>query len=224
MKNSIILLCLVISAFGYSQDEDVDSTKTKKAKGTMYIGFAGNGNDASNLNRKLKQANLPKLGSFIPEFTVGLNIMGEKYSGDIEVGFLSQTPEKGENELQYRGINTRLRFHYNLVNEKKVALTTGLSLAYLGSTYDIYSRNNTIDLNNLEPNDNNGHVNFNNQMLYFGPSISFYAFRDKWFALRFNAGYEFGLTRGRYRSDFGSILNNTNESGSNRFVFGLTLL
>jgi hypothetical protein len=224
MKNIIKLLCLFVSLVGFCQEKVVDSTKTKKVTGTMYIGFSGNGNDASNLNRKLKQADLPELSSFLPELTIGINFMGEKYSGDIEVGFLYGTPEKKENEMQYRGINTRLRFHYNLVNEKKVALTTGLSLAYLGSTYDIYSKNNTIDLNNLVPSNNNGHVNFNNQMLYFGPSISFYAFRDKWFALRFNAGYEFGLTRGRYRSDFGSILNNTNESGSNRFVFGITLL
>jgi hypothetical protein len=111
-----------------------------------------------------------------------------------------------------------------VVNKENFALTTGLSLAYLGSQYDIYSKNNTIDLNDLEPNNNSGHVNFTNQMLYFGPSVSMYLFKKSSFQVKLNAGYELGLTRGRYQSEFGSILNNVNESGNNRFVFGITLL
>jgi hypothetical protein len=94
----------------------------------------------------------------------------------------------------------------------------------MGSQYDIYSKNNTIDLNDLDPNSNSGHVSFNNQMLYFGPSVSMYLFKKSDFEVKVNAGYEFALTRGRYDSEFGSVLNNIGESGNNRFVFGITLL
>jgi hypothetical protein len=51
-----------------------------------------------------------------------------------------------------------------------------------------------------------------------------YLFKKSSLQMRVNLGYEFALTRGRYRSEFGSILNNVNESGNNRFVFGITLL
>jgi hypothetical protein len=51
-----------------------------------------------------------------------------------------------------------------------------------------------------------------------------YLFKKSSFQVKVNAGYELALTRGRYDSEFGSILNNVGESGNNRFVFGITLL
>lgn len=224
MKKALLSLALLVAFVGYSQEKPSDSTKTKKVNVEGYIGFNGNINDNLNLNKKLSNANLPELDSFIPELTFGFNVFGKKYSGDIEFGFLFAKPEKDNNEMKYRGFNTRMRVHYNLVNKEKFAFTTGLSLAYMGSQYDIYSKNNTIDLNDLDPNGNSGHVSFNNQMLYFGPSASIHLFRKSGFEVKLNAGYEFALTRGRYDSEFGSVLNNIGESGNNRFVFGITLL
>lgn len=224
MKKVLFTLVLLSSYVGFSQVQSSDSTKTKKVKVDGYIGFNGNINDNMNLNKKLSNADLPELDSFVPELTFGLNVFGKEYSGDIEFGFLFAKPEKDNNEMKYRGFNTRMRVHYNLVNKEKFAFTTGLSLAYMGSQYDIYSKNNTIDLNDLDPNSNSGHVSFNNQMLYFGPSVSMYLFKKSSFEVKVNAGYEFALTRGRYDSEFGSILNNIGESGNNRFVFGITLL
>lgn len=224
MKNKILYLLLLTAFIGYSQEKATDSTTTKKVKVDGYFGFNGNINDNMNLNKKLRNANLPELDSFVPELTFGLNFLGQKYSGDIEFGILFAKPEEGNNEMKYQGFNTRMRVHYNIVNRENFAFTTGLSLAYMGSQYDIYSKNNTIDLNDLEPNNNSGHVSFTNQMLYFGPSASMYLFKKSSFQVKVNAGYEFAITRGRYDSEFGSILNNIGESGNNRFVFGITLL
>ena len=224
MKYKILSLLLLTAFIGYSQDKATDSTATKKFKIDGYFGFTGNVNDNTNLNKKLNNANLPELDSFVPELTFGFNYFGPKYSGDIEFGILYSKPEKGANEMKYQGFNTRIRVHYNVVSQENFALTTGLSLAYLGSQYDIYSKSNTIDLNDLEPNNNSGHVNFTNQMLYFGPSVSMYLFKKSSFQVKVNAGYELALTRGRYDSEFGSVLNNIGESGNNRFVFGITLL
>lgn len=224
MKNKILYLLLLTAFIGFSQEKATDSTKTKSFKVDGYFGFNGNINDNMNLNKKLRNANLPELDSFVPELTFGLNFFDQKYSGDIEFGILFAKPEEGNNEMKYRGFNTRMRVHYNVVNRENFAFTTGLSLAYMGSQYDIYSKNNTIDLNDLEPNNNSGHVSFTNQMLYFGPSASIYLFKKSSFQVKVNAGYEFAITRGRYQSEFGSILNNVGESGNNRFVFGITLL
>ncbi len=227
MKKVLLSVLMLSSVIALAQEETkvVDSVKTSKSyKLETYIGFTGNVNDGMNLNKKLKNANLPELNSFVPEVHFGLNLFMEKYSGDIEFGFLFAKPNEGNNEMKYRGFNTRLRVHYNVVNQEKFAFTTGLGLAFLGNQYDIYSKDNTIDLNDLEPNNNSGHVSFTNQMLYFGPSASVYLFKKSSMQIRVNVGYEFALTRGRYRSEFGSILNNVGESGNNRFVFGITLL
>ena len=224
MKKVLLSLVLLSSFVGFSQEQSSDSTKTKKVKVDGYFGFNGNINDNLNLNKKLRNANLPELDSFVPELTFGLNVFDQKYSGDIEFGILFAKPEEGNNEMKYQGFNTRMRVHYNVVNQENFAFTTGLSLAYMGSQYDIYSKNNTIDLNDLEPNNNSGHVSFTNQMLYLGPSVSMYLFKKSSFQVKVNAGYEFAITRGRYDSEFGSVLNNIGESGNNRFVFGITLL
>lgn len=223
MKKVLISLLLLTSFAVYCQEKITDSTKTKKVKVGTYIGFNGYVNDNMNLNKKLSNVNLPEINQFLPELTLGINIFTKKYSGDVEFGFLFAKQDEGNNEMKYRGFNTRVRAHYNVVNKGDFAFTTGLSIAFLGSEYDIYSKNNSINLNDLEPNNNSGHVNFTNQMLYLGPSVSMYLFRKSGFPIRVNAGYEFALTRGRYRSEFGSILNNIGESGNNRFMFGITL-
>ena len=224
MKNILYSLVLLFAVCGFSQEKQTDSVKIKKLKVDAYIGFNGYINDKINLNKKLSNANLPELDSFIPELTFGFNLFGKQYSGDIEFGFLFAKPEQNNNEMKYRGFNTRLRVHYNIINKEKFALTSGLSAAYLGNEYDIYSKDNSIDLNDLEPNNNSGHVNITNQMLYFGPSVSMYLFKKAMFPVKINAGYEFALTRGRYDSEFGSVINNIGESGNNRFVFGITFM
>jgi hypothetical protein len=225
MKKTLLSIFMLSSVIGLAQETKLDSVKTSKGyKLDTYIGFTGNVNDDLNLNKKLSNASLPQLESFIPEVHFGFNLFMEKYSGDIEFGFAFSEPSEGNNKMKYRAFNTRIRAHYNVVSQEKFAFTAGLGLAYIGNQYDVYSKDNTIDLNDLEPNNNSGHVGVTNQMLYFGPSASVYLFRKSTMQIRLNAGYEFALTRGRYHSEFGSVLNNINESGNNRFVFGISLL
>jgi hypothetical protein len=212
---------MAVTMIGYSQEKVADTIKKKDFNASIYYGVNVSFNDNFNLNKKLSNSNLPELKTSISEFAFGINFFGKKYSGDLEFGFSYDNSDKGENETRQAGINTRLRVHYNLVDREKFAFTTGLSMAYVGTEYDIFNKNNTIDLNNLEPNNSSGHVNFNNSMLYFGPSTSFYFFRKSNWQVRLNLGYEFALTQGRYRSEYGSILNNIGEAGKNRFLVGI---
>lgn len=224
MKNKLFALLLLFSVSCFAQDKPVDTLVKKPIKFRTYFGFTGNVNDNLNLNTKLKNSNLVQLGDAIPEFNFGLNYYWKQYSGDMEFGFLYANPDKNNTEMKYRGFNSRIRLHYNLIDREKIAFTTGFSVSYLGSEYDIFSRNNTIDLNDLNPDNNSGHVSFTNEMLYFGPSASLYLFKKSHFQVRLNVGYELAITRGRYKSEFGSILNNINEAGNNRLLFGITIL
>jgi len=224
MKNVYLFVVIMLTAVTYSQEKVIDSIQKKEKKFSMYYGGNVSFNDDFNLNKKLRNSNLPELKTSIPDFVFGLNYFGKKYSGDAEFGFLYSKSDKGANQTKQMGFNSRIRVHYNLVDREKFAFTTGLSVAYTGNEYDIFNKNNTIDLNDLEPNNNSGHVNFTNAMLYFGPSTSFYFFRKSDWNVRLNLGYEFALTRGRYDSEFGSVINNIGESGNNRFVFGITLM
>lgn len=221
MKNVCLFVVMMLTVVTYSQEKVIDSIKKKEKKISIYYGGSVSFNDDFNLNKKLRNSNLPEFKTSIPDFVFGINYFWKKYSGDAEFGFLYSKSDKGANQTKQMGFNSRIRVHYNLVDREKFAFTTGLSVAYTGNEYDIFNKNNTIDLNNLEPNNNSGHVNFTNAMLYFGPSTSFYFFRKSDWNVRLNLGYEFALTRGRYDSEFGSILNNIGESGNNRFFVGI---
>lgn len=224
MKKAFLLVTVLLTIVAYSQEKVTDSIKKKEHKFSSYFGVNVSINDDTNLNKKLSNSNLPEMNTTIPEFVFGFNYFGKKYSTDVEFGFLYSKSDRGVNKTKQMGFNTRIRVHYNLINKEKFAFTSGLSAAYVGTEYDVYNRNNTIDLNDLEPNNNNGHVNFANNMLYVGPSASLYFFRKSHWKMKLNLGYEFALTRGRYNSEFGSILNNIGEAGNNRFVVGLVFM
>ncbi|MFM2231195.1 MAG: hypothetical protein RL607_2453 [Bacteroidota bacterium] len=223
MKKIVLVLGMVFPMLMIAQDVAKDSIK-KKPDLDFYIGVSFNANQSLNLNQKLRAGNLPEMRDVAPELTFGLNILGEKYSGDIEFGTSFLENKKSDNTLKYLGFNSRARFHYNLINQPKVTFAGGMSLAYQTNRYDIYSNNNSTDLNVLNPELNSGHVNLDNRMLCAGPSVMLYLFKKSSFKFRINVGYELALTRGKYRSEYGSITNNIQEQGNNRFVFGIAFL
>lgn len=223
MKKFTTILLIAFPILCLAQDVTKDSTKVK-VETNFYIGVSFNTNQSLNLNKKLRNSNLPEMQDMVSELTTGLNFMSRKYSGDLEFGFSWSEKEKAENTLKYMGFNGRGRFHYNAIHKPKVTLAGGLSIAYQTNRYDIYSNDNSTDLNNLVPESNSGHVNLENRMFFAGPSTSLYLFKQSWFKLRLNMGYEFALTRGKYRSEYGSITNNIKENGNNRFVFGIAFL
>ncbi|WP_264511437.1 hypothetical protein [Flavobacterium sp. N1719] len=222
MKKIVLILGMVLPNLMGAQVAK-DSTKSK-VETDFYIGVSFNANQSLNLNQKLRNGNLPEMRDVTPELTFGLNFLGEKYSGDLELGTSFLENKKGDNTLKYLGLNSRARFNYNLIHKPKVTLATGLSLAYQTNRYDLYSNNNSTDLNVLAPELNSGHVNLENRMFYVGPTATVYLFKKSSFKLRLNLGYDFALTRGKYRSEYGSITNNIRENGNNRFVFGIAFM
>lgn len=230
MKKIATLFLLGISLVSFSQEKEKekpkcfkDSLQCSKIDAKMYIGLGGQVQDL-NIDKLLRVQGLAEVGSILPELTAGLNVFGEKFSGDVELGFTFAKPDKNGNETQYISYSARGRLHYNVVNKKSFAFTAGLNLAFTNSQLDIFSSSNVIDLNDLNPSNNSGHVSIKNKMFYVGPSAAVYLFKGYKFPFRLNAGYEFGLSRGRWNTDYGSVINSVNERNNNRFVFGITFL
>ena len=177
MKKCSLLLIMLLSTLVYSQEKVSDLIEKKDKNFSFYYGSNISFNDDINLNKKLRNSNLPEFKKTIGEFLFGVNYFDKHYSGDLEFGATYSNSEKGNYKSKLTGGNLRLRAHYNIVNKDKFAFTSGLSLAYSGIQYDIFSKSNNIDLNNLDSGTNLGHVNFTNEMLYLGPSSSFYFFK-----------------------------------------------
>lgn len=223
MKRILLLVALSSVFYTYSQEEVKKEEEKFKVIADVYFAFGLQFHDDFNLNQKLVASNVVPLNTTRPEFQVGMNIFGKKYSGDMEFAFSQNDEENETTKNKDMGFTGRFRFHYNLINKEKIAFTTGLSLAGTSTEVDLYSRNNTIDLNDLNPNNTVGLISIRNQQFYVGPSASLYLFRNKSYKLRLNVGYEFSFTNGKWKSDYASINNTVKESGNNRWLVGLVL-
>lgn len=221
---SIFLASFLLLFAESSSAQKTETTKTDKLKTTFYIGFGMQSNANFNINSKLAVAGLPQINQTQPEFSVGLNLVGPKYSSDIEVSTAISNKELNNTKNEYFNSSARIRLQRNLVKKTNMLFTAGANLAFTSSSLNVFADNNLIDLNNLANSINVNHLGLRNNMLYLGPSVSFTAFQKARFPMRLNVGYEFALTRGRWKSDFTAIDNTFGEFGKNRLTINLNLM
>lgn len=220
MKNYLIACILFVFQFGIAQEKNVEKEKND-INASIYFGVNGHFQNDINLNKNLQASNVVQLDNNTADFAFGFNIFGKKYSSDFEFGFGETKNENATSKNKNMHLTGRFRFHYNVINKTNYAFTSGLSVAGTTSEVDLYSKNNTVDFNNLNPDTNGGLLSIRNQMFYAGPSISVYLFKNKGYKFRLNVAYEFAFTNGKWKSDYGNTANSINERNNNRFVFGL---
>jgi hypothetical protein len=225
MRNYLIACILFAFQIGTAQEKNEEKTEEKNKNeidaSIYFIAVNAHFQDNINLNNNLQASDVVLLDKNTADFVFGFNVFGKKYSSDFEFGFGQNKKENLTSKNKNMQFTGRIRFHYNLINKTNFAFTSGLSLAGTSSEVDLYSKNNTIDFNNLNPNTNGGLLSIRNQMFYAGPSLSIYLFKDKFYKFRLNCAYELAFTNGKWKSDYGNIANSINERNNNRFVVGL---
>lgn len=220
MRNYLIVCLFVAFQFGIAQEKSEAKNKND-IDATIFFGVNAHFLNNFNLNKNLQASNVVLLDKSTAELVFGFNIFGKKYSSDFEFGFGENKSENSTSKNRIMNFTGRFRFHYNVLNKANFAFTSGLSLAGSSSEVDLYTNNNTIDFNNLNPNTNDGLITVRNQMFYVGPSASVYLFKSKAYKFRLNVGYEFAFTNGKWKSDYANTANSVNERNNNRFVLGL---
>ena len=228
MKFAFTIVSLVLAGTMMAQntDKNEQDSDANDAIVETYIGLGVLSQSSTNLNSRLAAASLSTIPQTLPEFVVGFNVFGKKYSGNLEITGATNRLSAAANKTMMQSGSVRGMFHYNVTATKKSAFTAGLNLAYAYSTLNVYNENAVIDFNNLNPQTaGSQQFTLRNGRLFFGPSASLYLFRDKFCPIRLTAAYEFGLTPGTWCSDFSNVANSVNERGTNRFmvnlVFGL---
>ena len=221
----ILLAAICIIGFQSSIAQEGTSSEdfTKPAKQNFYVALGAAFNGDYRINDKLRASGMPHLSESMPEFTIGYNVIGESYLIDLEFNGAYQNIKQGDDRTSTVVGGVKLRGHYVPVNKESFFLSAGADVSYLTNTIDLYNKYNSIDLNNLDPLNNSGHINLYSQLLYAGPSVSVGLFQNKSFPIRLNAGYEWALTNGYWKSDFADVYNSVKESGHNRFYAKVTL-
>lgn len=224
MKNYYLVALFTISlGISNAQTKEKD-TISSKVKSDIYVGIGILAQNGFNINQKLLNSNLATILNAMPEFVVGLNIFGQKFSGGIEVGTNYSDKQVGNNFTKFISTNLRGNFSYNLINKPKIAFTTGLNVTLNYSEINIFDGNAVINLNNLNPISNGSNTLLYSEVLYVGPAVSLYLFKHTNWQIRLNATYEIGLTKGSWKSEFVNVSNTVNERGASRFIFGIVLL
>jgi hypothetical protein len=220
-KITLIIALLGIQALSTAQE--TETTTPVQTKRTLYASFGIASTDDYKINKNLKMTDMPQLSSTAPEVTLGYNVTGEKVLIDLELNANYMDKKTSTDRVKYVSSGVKLRGHYIPVKTTDFFLSGGFDLSYAVNHFDLYSRGNSIDLNDLEPSTHTGHISLYNNQLYLGPSIAFGAFQTYVYPLRLNVGYEWAVYSSRWDSEFARVDNTFRESGQGRFYAKLSI-
>lgn len=222
----LFVFALSLLAFNISLAQENTPANDSICKGPkidIYLGLGVQFNDGQKLNSNLSANGMPLIQEALPEFMIGLNFLGETYLVDVELAssWMDRRNNLARNQLMQ--FTSRARGHYNFINDKRWILSGGLNLAFSRNDLNLFSRNNEIDLSDLNPETQSNHISLRNHMLFAGPSFGIQLKRKEKLIARLNVGYEFALTNGKWKSDFATVRNTVKEQGVNRFMVGVTI-
>lgn len=227
MKKSFLflVLCCFTTAVITAQEQDTINAVSGNdpQKEGMYFGIGAAFNNGYKISDRLEASGVPRLSEEVFEFSVGYNYMFRKWLLDIELNAAYYDEKSEDSRIKNTGLASKIRTHYVPFKTQSVFLSGGLDLSYLGNIFNLYSRGNVIDLNDLNPATHTGHISLYNGMLYAGPSIAFGAFQNTHYGLRLNLGYEWAVISGKWKSEVADVANTFRESGNGRAYARLTL-
>ncbi len=193
-------------------------THVNKDRFNFYYGFGVNVLSDFKMNDKLKASGMPQIANAAPEFSFGFSFVPSdvRFYHDIEGGIAYMDEKTAGNRIKTTVATVKLRLQYKLIEKQDLFFSAGLDIGYAQTGINLYSRGNTIDLNDLNPSTHTGHISMRNGQLTLGPSVALGLFQQS-FPVRINAGYNIGVTKGKWKSDFADVANTINESGQGSF-------
>lgn len=210
-----LLVGISIFALQFSTAQnDTDGFRSQK---NYYISLGAGFSGDYNINDRLKAAGMPEIGSAYPEFGIGFNTIRKNLLLDMEISAGYTDKKNAENRAKNATLGIALRIHYVPLQTESYFLSGGLDISYRANAFNLYRRDNVIDLNDLNPVTSTGHINLNNEQLYIGPSIAFGFLQNREIPLRLNLGYEIAVTNGKWKSEYADVVNTVKENGHGRF-------
>ena len=203
--------------------ETTTETEEQKEKRNWYISAGAIGNDGYNINEKLAEAGMPELNDMAFEITIGHSTLYKKVLIDLEFGTAYNNDETSGERVRMISGTFKLRGHYVPVKNDKFFLSGGLDISYTLNNFDLYTRGNTIDMDDLDPSMHSGHISLFNEQMFIGPSIAFGALQNTDYPLRLNIGYEWSMLGGMWKSNFAAVEGSFKENGQGRFYAKATL-
>jgi hypothetical protein len=221
----ILVAALCVLAFGFTANaQDSLKVNPNKDKVRLYLG-GGVAVTDYNFNKKLANSDLPTISKGVFELTVGFNVLNKHTVSDFEFcgDYFSNKTTAGE-KVKTLGAGFTWRPHYIVYKKGGSFFSAGFDTTLMITSVDIYTRDNTIDLNDLNPETHTGHISLYNSSFYIGPSMSFGILSDKDDSFRITTGYGWNVARASWKSDYANVDNTVKENGQGRFYAKLIWL
>ena len=180
---------------------------------TWYVGFGATGFDKFKINDNLKAAGMPQLSDAAFQVTLGYETMEEDFLVGLEWTTAYMDEKTSSDRVKTVNTALKLRFHYIPWQTKKFFVSAGADLAYTFNNFNLYTRGNEIDLDDLDPSTHTGHINLYNNQFTLGPSVMFGAFTNSNFPVRLAVGYDWALYSSKWKSPVAEVDNSFRENG-----------
>lgn len=228
----IVLMAIAVLGTQFAIAQETETTTTTQTSSdqrplgkrerpfNFYFGFGVNVVGDYKINDKLKATGMPEIVNTLPEFTFGFNYDNgddSNFYHDLELSAGYMDKKTSTDRMQATIMYGRVRPQYKFVNTDSYFFSAGLDLTYSQAYINLYSRGNTIDLDDLNPGTHTGHIAMRSGQFALGPAVALGLFQKHVFPIRINAGYNIGLSKGKWKSDFANVANSVNESGLGSF-------
>lgn len=222
------LAFMALAFFGAQFAATAQETETTDASGKFerrewYVGVGATGNDGFKINTLLEEQGLPELNDAAFEVTLGHSFIKDRMLLDLEWNTSYSDKKTGTDRIKNVNTGFKLRGHYVVWNNQKFFFSGGADVSFTANSFNLYSRGNTIDLEDLDPSAHTGHISLYNNNIFVGPSITFGAFQDSNFPVRLVAGYEWGVYSSEWRSEVAEVSNSFRENGQGRWYARIVL-
>lgn len=217
MKKIILLATVLIGMQSFAQETESAVTEKDSVKISFYFGGGVAVLGDYNINRNLQAAGMPEIQGTMPELSVGYTVSVPKVAIDFELNANYMDDRNNHSRLRVAGAGVKMRGHYVPFKTDAFFVSGGIDISYVLTQFDLNDRTNIIDLDDLDPATQTGHISLNHGLLYAGPSVAVGLFQNKSFPIRLNIGYDFALTNGKWKSEFANVVNQVGESGHGRF-------
>ena len=227
MKKLVVMALALFGAQFAATAQEEETTQvvndTIHSTQTWYVGFGATGFDKFKINDNLKASGMPQLSDAAFQVSIGYQSMEEDFLVGLEWNTAYMDEKTSTDRVKMVNTGIKLRFHYIPWQNEKFFISTGADLGYTFNNFNLYTRGNEIDLDDLNPSTHTGHISLYNNQFTMGPSVMFGAFSNSSFPVKLVAGYDWAVYSSKWQSEVAEVENTFRESGQGSWYARLVL-
>jgi hypothetical protein len=222
MKKIFFVFLFLLTTFYSEAQEDSIKVAQKPASSVVARGYLVGGLSyvpSFNLSTSLSNESLFSLDKMtIRNIGIGLQFEYRRFAIGSQICKIAFKDSENNFNYKLNGQSISINLNYNLLEGKHFGLDFGILGNFSNSNLEIYSKNSSIDLNNLSSSAiQTNSLNLKNDPFSLGTSIGVSMLENKNSQVKITFSYQRVMNRAKWDSEYATVLNAPNERGQNMF-------